>query len=108
MDGGGVEQRLWDALREVEDPELPVSLVDLGLVVSLGYQPERKAAHVQLTFTAMGCPAIPMIQEDVRERLLREPEVESVDIEVVWSPAWSSERVSPLGRERLRAVGIAL
>jgi metal-sulfur cluster biosynthetic enzyme len=108
MDKTAIEQRLWDALREVEDPELPVSLVDLGLVVALDYLTVERAAQVQLTFTAMGCPAIGMIKDDVRERLLREPDVDRVDIDVVWSPAWSSQRVSALGRERLRTVGISL
>ena len=52
--------------------------------------------------------AMGMISDDVRERLLREPEVERVEVEMVWHPAWTSKRVSGAGRERLRAVGIAL
>lgn len=108
MSVGEIERRLWNALREVEDPELPVSLVDLGLIVSLHYLPEQRTAQVQLTFTAMGCPAIAMITDDLRDRLLREPELDQVDVEIVWSPAWSSQRVTVEGRERLRTVGISL
>jgi metal-sulfur cluster biosynthetic enzyme len=103
-----IERRLLDALRDVEDPELPVSVVDLGLIVALSYRADDRTALVKLTFTAMGCPAMEMIVDDVRQRLLREPDVERVEVETVWAPAWTSERVSTEGRRRLRRVGVAL
>src|SRR4051812_28081427 len=81
--------RLWQALREVEDPELPVSLVDMGLIVGVDYDPPSRAAALKITYTAMGCPAMEMIQDDIRARLLREPGVDAVTIEVVWDPAWT-------------------
>jgi metal-sulfur cluster biosynthetic enzyme len=107
-DSSTVEARLWQALREVEDPEIPVSVVDMGLIVSLAYLPEARQARLKLTFTAMACPAMEMIQDDVRERLLREPEVDSVEIEVVWDPVWSRKRLSEAARARMRELGIAV
>ncbi len=69
-----VEARLWLALREVEDPEIPISVVGMGLIVSLAWN--AGVVDVQLTFTAMGCPAMDFIQDDIRERLLQEPDEE--------------------------------
>ena len=63
-----VEARLWRALQEVEDPEIPVSVVGMGLIVSLAYRADERAADIELTFTAMGCPAMDFIQDDIRER----------------------------------------
>ncbi len=103
---GDANEALWDALREVNDPELPISIVDMGLVVSL----ERHAgtAALKLTFTAMGCPAMDMILDDVRARLLQVPGVERVEIEVVWDPPWTPARLSEEGRDTLRMWGIGL
>jgi phenylacetate-CoA oxygenase PaaJ subunit len=90
----------------VEDPEIPVSLVDMGLIISIAYQ--MKTAHVKMTYTAMGCPAMDMIQDDIRDRLLREPEVDHVDIEVVWDPVWTHRRLSESARETMRELGLAV
>ena len=103
----GVVERLWAALREVEDPEIPVSLVDMGLIVALNYEPAEDAAKLKITYTAMGCPAMEMIQEDIRQRLLREPEVNAVHIEVVWDPGWDRTRLSERARATMRELGIA-
>jgi metal-sulfur cluster biosynthetic enzyme len=79
-----VEARLWEALREVEDPEIPISVVGMGLIVSLAYDAGARRCAIDLTFTAMGCPAMDFIQDDIRERLLQEPDVDEVRIEIVW------------------------
>ncbi len=102
----GIEAGLWTALTEVEDPELPVSVVGLGLIVSLAYDPAQRAVDIELTFTAMGCPAMEFIQDDIRERLLREPEVDEVRIEVVWDPVWTRSRIREDARARMRSLGI--
>jgi metal-sulfur cluster biosynthetic enzyme len=101
-----LEARLWTALTEVEDPEIPVSVVGLGLIVSLHYDAGQRAVDVELTFTSMGCPAMEFIQEDIRERLLREPEVDEVRIEVVWDPVWTRGRIREDARARMRSLGI--
>ena len=99
-------ERLWAALRDVEDPEIPVSVVDMGLIVSLDYVEGEGAAKLRITYTAMGCPAMDMIQDDIRARLLQEPGVERVDIEVVWDPVWTAERLSRSARHTMRELGI--
>ena len=101
-----VEARLWDALRQVDDPEIPVSVVGMGLIVSLAYRSDRRAAELQITFTAMGCPAMEFIEQDIREALLRDPDVETVEIEIVWDPVWTRSRIRENARARMRELGI--
>ena len=101
-----VEARLWTALRDVEDPEIPISVVGMGLIVSLAYAEAERAVDVELTFTAMGCPAMDFIQDDIRERLLAEPDVDEVRIEVVWDPVWTRARIREDARETMRGLGI--
>jgi metal-sulfur cluster biosynthetic enzyme len=99
-----VEARLWLALKEVEDPEIPISVVGMGLIVSLSFA--GGVVDLQLTFTAMGCPAMDFIQDDIRERLEREPEVDEVRIEIVWDPVWTRKRIREDARETMRGLGI--
>jgi metal-sulfur cluster biosynthetic enzyme len=101
-----VEARLWRALQEVEDPEIPISVVGMGLIVSLAYRQDDRAVDLELTFTAMGCPAMEFIEDDIRERLLMEPEVDRVRIEVVWDPVWTRSRIREDARARMRELGI--
>jgi metal-sulfur cluster biosynthetic enzyme len=101
-----MEGRIWSALRDVEDPEIPVSVVGMGLIVSVAYDGGERAADIELTFTAMGCPAMDFIQDDIRERLLAEPGVDEVRIEVVWDPVWTRARIREDAREKMRRLGI--
>jgi metal-sulfur cluster biosynthetic enzyme len=103
-----VEARLWEALRGVEDPEIPVSVVGMGLIVSLAYVASERRADLQITFTAMGCPAMEFIQDDIRDALLADPDVGVVDIEVVWDPVWTKDRLRSEARSRMRELGIAV
>ena len=100
--------RLWQALRQVRDPEIPVSIVDMGLVVSVDYQTTTRMASIKITYTQMGCPAMEMIQDDLRQRLLAEPDVGQVEIEVVWDPLWTRRRLSESARQTMRQLGIAV
>ena len=97
---------LVQALRDVQDPEMPVNIVDLGIVY--GVRRDGGRVTVDLTFTAMGCPAADFILEDVRERLLREADVEEVAVNVVWNPPWTAARMTPAGREALEMWGLAV
>ncbi len=96
---------IWSALRDVMDPEFPISILDLGLVY--GIRRADAAVEVDLTFTATACPCMDFIREDVRERLLREPGIADVVIRDVWDPPWTRERISPAGRAVLRRHGVA-
>jgi metal-sulfur cluster biosynthetic enzyme len=85
---------------------MPINLVDLGLIY--GVEVDDRTVRVRLTFTAMGCPASDMIISDIKDRLLAEPGVETVAIEVVWEPPWSSSRMTAEGRDALRAWGLSV
>jgi metal-sulfur cluster biosynthetic enzyme len=99
-----VEARLWQALQDVEDPEIPISVVNMGLIVALSY--DAGVVDLKLTFTAMGCPAMDFIQDDIRERLLAEPDVDEVRIEVVWDPVWTRARIREDAKATMRSLGI--
>jgi metal-sulfur cluster biosynthetic enzyme len=101
-----VEARLWRALQQVEDPEIPISVVGMGLIVSIDYRPDERAVDLQLTYTAMGCPAMEFIQEDIIEKLTEDEAVDEVRIEVVWDPVWTRSRIREDARARMRQLGI--
>jgi len=96
---------LWDALRDVTDPEIPISVVDMGLIVDL--QQHKGIVDLKLTFTAMGCPAMEFIMDDIRTRLLQESGIQEVRIDIVWDPVWTKARLSEEGIEILRTWGIS-
>jgi len=97
-------EAVWDALREVEDPEIPViSIVDLGVVRDV--QIEDGRVHVEFTPTFLGCPALEVMRAQMAERIRllgAEP-----DVEVILDDSWSTDRITPAGREKLRAAGFA-
>lgn len=99
------EERLWQALRDVDDPEFDMNIIDMGLVY--GLEAGEGQVRVDLTFTAMGCPAMEYILHDVEKRLLAEGGVEVVDINIVWSPPWTTDRLSEAGRQALLDWGIS-
>src|SRR5256885_1297722 len=99
-------ESLWAALSEIQDPEMPVNLVDLGVIYDVRRQ--NGTVDVDLTFTAMGCPASEFILDDVRERLLREEGVSQVRINIVWDPPWTAARMTQAGRDALEAWGLAV
>jgi metal-sulfur cluster biosynthetic enzyme len=96
---------LWAALREVQDPEFPISLVDLGLIYDV--RRDGSVVDVDLTFTATACPCMEFIRSDIRERLLQEAGVTEVRINEVWDPPWTTERMSEAGKAVLRRAGVA-
>ena len=90
------------ALKEVLDPEYPVSVVDLGLI--RGVAVWGRTVRVKLTYCSLGCPATEIIQEDIQRRLRQLAGVEHVEIEEVFE-SWSREHITPDGMIRLRSVG---
>ena len=98
-------ETIWEALDEVKDPEIPaVSLVEMGIIrdVSLA----GNDVTVKMTPTFSGCPALHVMQDDVRARLLALG-LEQVTVEMVLTPPWSSDWISEEGREKLRRFGLA-
>jgi ring-1,2-phenylacetyl-CoA epoxidase subunit PaaD len=97
-------ERVWEALGEIPDPEIPVlSLVDLGVVRDVEVAEER--VHVEFTPTFLGCPALEVMRERMEEAVRAlggEP-----DVEVVQDDSWSTDRITPEGRHKLREAGFA-
>jgi metal-sulfur cluster biosynthetic enzyme len=81
-----------EALRQVEDPELGMDIVELGLFYDA--EIDGPAVRVTHTLTSLGCPVGPMIQEDIERVVAELPGVETVDVELTWDPPWSPERMS--------------
>jgi metal-sulfur cluster biosynthetic enzyme len=94
-----------DALGEVLDPEIPISLPELGLIY--GVEVADGTATVRLTYTATACPCMEFIREDITDRLESEPWIDRVRLVEVWDPPWTSDRITPEGREKLRKLGVS-
>lgn len=101
-----VEDRVWAELATIPDPEIPaISVVDLGVIGSVAV--DGTAVHVELLPTFVGCPAIGVMQDRITERLTGLGLADRVVVEVSFDPPWTSDRITPDGRERLRASGFA-
>jgi metal-sulfur cluster biosynthetic enzyme len=102
----GVAADVWAVLHDVDDPEMPVSIVGLGLIY--GVDVTDGHATVEMTLTYTGCPARKYLTEEIEERVADVEGVESVDLELVWSPPWSMEMVTDAGKEQLREFGLSV
>lgn len=94
---------LQAAVRGVNDPEYPISIVDMGLIRGLSV--DGGTAHVRLTYTSMGCPCKEMIADDVRDALLAVEGVERVEVEEVYEP-WTHRDLTPRARRTMRELGV--
>jgi probable FeS assembly SUF system protein SufT len=98
------EGAVWDALRTCFDPEIPVNIVDLGLIYDLAIETTPSGGHtveVKMTLTAPGCGMGPVIAEDARHKIAALPTVESAKVHIVWEPIWAPQMISPHGRKVL-------
>ncbi len=89
-----VEEQVWDALRTVFDPEIPVDLVNLGLIYKVDIDQQNKAVNIEMTLTAPGCGMGPVLVGDVEYRVAQVPNVTKVDVELVFDPAWHRDMMS--------------
>lgn len=89
------------ALRDVEDPETGLSVVDLGLIYDVSWRPEEECVDVLMTFTTPACPAGEVMNEGIERRLLLVPGVKHVCVDVTFDPPWTPDRISAEGRARL-------
>jgi probable FeS assembly SUF system protein SufT len=98
------EEAVWAALRTCFDPEIPVNIVDLGLIYDLSVESTpagTRAVEVKMTLTAPGCGMGPVIAEDARQKIAALPSVASAKVHIVWDPQWSPQMISPAGRKAL-------
>ena len=97
------------ALRDVNDPELPVNIVDLGLIYKVDLAPDpdapgmlpRQKVAIEITMTTQGCPAHAMILEQVKNRLAGIQDLSETQVNLVWEPAWTPDRISPAAQKKL-------
>jgi probable FeS assembly SUF system protein SufT len=102
--GGSVEEQVWRQLRSCFDPEIPVNIVELGLVYTCqvdelpigGYK-----AAVRFTLTAQGCGMGQFIKADIRKKLLALPQIREADVELVWDPPWNQSMISARAKQQL-------
>ena len=95
-----IEKQVIKALRKIHDPEIPVNIYDLGLIYDLSVSPEG-AAHIRMTLTSPGCPVAGMIVKQVETAARGVEGVERANVELVWDPPWSIERMSEAARLEL-------
>lgn len=93
------EEEIYEVLRECFDPEIPVNVVDLGLIY--GVDIERNAVNVRMTLTAPGCSMGAMIATEIEDKLLGIPDCERANVEIVWEPPWTPHRMSEAARKQL-------
>lgn len=111
IDGGAPDpESVWAQLRQVYDPEIPVNIVDLGLVYSMdiekisGPGPEAESGYkvnVAMTLTAPGCGMGPAIAEDAKSKILLVPGVTDADVRLTWDPPWNQQMISEEGKMKL-------
>ena len=98
------EEAVWDALKTCFDPEIPVNIVDLGLIYDLAIEKTPMGGHavdVKMTLTAPGCGMGPVIAEDARQKIATLPTVETAKVHIVWDPQWTPQMISEKGRKAL-------
>ena len=101
-----LEKEVWDALRTCYDPEIPVNIVDLGLIYDCRLEPlkipNRYQATVKMTLTAPGCGMGPMLAQDVQNKLLGIDAIDEASVELVWEPPWNQAMMSEAAKLQLR------
>ncbi|HZI50738.1 MAG TPA: putative Fe-S cluster assembly protein SufT [Terriglobia bacterium] len=103
LEGEALEKEVWQRLKTCYDPEIPVNIVDLGLIYSMEISPieQGKRVDVKMTLTAQGCGMGGSIAADAQNKLLDIPGVKEADVQVVWDPPWGPEKISAEGRTLL-------
>jgi probable FeS assembly SUF system protein SufT len=103
-DGSPDPEAVWAQLRQVFDPEIPVNIVDLGLVYTMDISKADDGGHkvdVAMTLTAPGCGMGPVIAEDAKGKVLLVPGVSTADVRITWDPPWNQSMISEEGKMKL-------
>ena len=101
------QEEILNALRDCYDPEIPVNIVDLGLIYNVKVGPDpfdpdnRQNVDIEMTMTSPGCPAHTEISRQVKDRIEQLPGVTSANVNLVWNPPWGPERLSAAARAQL-------
>jgi len=89
-----VTEKAVELLKTVYDPEIPVDIYSLGLIYKIDFDPQTDELHVDMTFTAPGCPAADFMLEDVRQKLLSIKQIKKLDLRVVYDPVWCQDMMT--------------
>ncbi len=101
---GDIEAMVWEQLKTCFDPEIPVNIVDLGLVYGMELTPLDEGSHkvdVKMTLTAQGCGMGASISIDAKHKIMTIPGITEANVDLVWDPPWNPQMISPAGKERL-------
>ena len=101
---GSIEDMVWEQLKTCYDPEIPVNIVDLGLIYGMEVKDQSdgtKRVEVKMTLTAQGCGMGASIAYDAKQKLMGLPGVSEAEVDLVWDPPWTPQMISPEARERL-------
>lgn len=104
-------EAVLEILRMIDDPEMPISIVDLGIVEAVRLHSESEdqvGVEVDVLPTFVGCPALPVIEEEIRRHMGRLEGIGTVEVRFKFDPPWTVDRISPQGREALRRVGLTV
>ena len=93
------------ALKEVYDPEIPINIVDLGLIYRVEF-PAQEKVEIDMTLTGMGCPVGPAMVEQVKATALMVPGIKEADVNLVWRPPWDPKKATEDGKIMLSAMGV--
>jgi len=93
--------RVMNALRNCYDPEIPVNIVDLGLIYNIAI--DNDSVKVRMTLTTMGCPAHAYLMQQVQSEVEKIPGVKKAEVDIVWDPPWTPDKMSPEAKQRLQA-----
>ncbi|HEX7005305.1 MAG TPA: iron-sulfur cluster assembly protein [Trueperaceae bacterium] len=104
LDKESLREQILEALKVVKDPEIPVNVVDLGLIYDVRIDDEG-AVDIDMTLTSMGCPVQDMIEADAELAAMKVEGVRRVNVEFVWSPPWSPQKMSDDGKKQMRMFG---
>jgi len=105
-DAEGLEADAWAVLSDIEDPEMPISIVDLGLIYGVDVTDE--VATIDMTLTYSGCPARDMLMDEIETEVEAIDGIDGVHLRLVWSPEWSLEMVTDQGKEDLKEFGLSV
>lgn len=93
------EEQVREVIKQCYDPEIPINILDLGLIYQIDAKPD--SVYVKMSLTAAACPAAQSLPEQVREKIASTLGVQKVNVEVTFDPPWTPERITPEGREKL-------
>jgi metal-sulfur cluster biosynthetic enzyme len=96
-----IKKEILEALKNVDDPEVGMNIVDMGLIYGVDWEEEKGQVHIDMTLTSPGCPLGPEIIRDIKRELRTLEDIQGVDVDLVWSPLWHPSMMSDYAKDEL-------